>query len=61
MVNIVENGIGDIFETVVKNYGMNSGDIAPDQDNELDRIKDDLYFLLTSFVNQNKYSTHKGG
>lgn len=54
LVNIVEKNINNMFLEVGRSYKLRSGDFAPDQDNELDRIKDDLYFLLTAYVNQNQ-------
>lgn len=46
------------FEALFKNLhsieGLKSGDITPDQDDRLEKIKADLSELLNEYVNQNR-------
>ena len=56
MVEIVEKHIDNMFLEAVDTFGIHTGDVTPDQHHELEDIKDDLYFLLTAYINQNQPS-----
>ena len=49
----VDNMVNDMFEKIGNKWKIETGDIAPEQSNQLDNIKEDLTLLMQEFIRQN--------
>ena len=52
--DIVETEIEDMFNLVAGEFELKSGDIGPDDSNELDDIKEELEEILARYIANNK-------
>lgn len=50
---VIDRNIRNMFNDLVDEYDLRSGDFAPEQELALDYIKDDLGELLGDYVHQN--------
>jgi hypothetical protein len=55
--NIVEEGITEISYKLLKQFNIESGDIAPMQQIELDNAKEKLRICLEEWINSRKENT----
>jgi hypothetical protein len=54
VTNVINKHIDCMFGELAKEYKLKYGDFAPEQEDSLDKIKDDLYFLLKDYINNNR-------
>ena len=53
IVAIVEGCVEEMFDEVGEEFGLPSGDITSEQEEVLAGIEDDMYTLISKFVEQN--------
>lgn len=53
IVGIVEGCVEEMFDEIQEEFGLPSGDITAEQEEVLAGIEDDMYTLISKFVEQN--------
>ena len=51
---IVDNSVEEIFNKLVQQFKLESGDFSPEQTGKLEDIKGELKLLFNEYVEQNK-------